>query len=336
MLYFRTIEDFSKYIKENSNFFIGKTLSGLFIKELIYEADYYDYDYKTGHKLFWDKDATEDVEFEINKKLTIQIDNMYLNVENNIDDCYSYNKQNTVEIDISHTLPDNLLNISHYYSKNIIGNKIVQISASDYFALTILLDNGFEFNVITKSQNIIYLHEWIPKKRKKCIFKSDRYEKYSIFKKYIDNIKHVFIGKKIEEIRRLGIIFDGFEYNSNTKPIYLDEQIDIKIGNNHLDICFNDQSDAFLGVNLFDGSETSSHDGFSWRNMNCIYRNNIINQTIKDMVLTKQDLSCYTDDSVAKEYEDNFEALEIILNNGYIFKITNWEDYMVLMEIKEM
>ena len=157
-----------------------------------------------------------------------------------------------------------------------------------------------------------------------------RYERYSILKEYIEKIKNKFIGKRIESIKRLGIIWD----ESEGKHIVLDEPIDIQVGNNHFNICINDESDAFCGINLFDYTEISYQDKLSWRSLNQIYKDNIIGQIIKDIILIKKDISVYDDKEYAKTLEDNFVAVHILLKNGYILEITNWEDYMTLDELK--
>ena len=156
-----------------------------------------------------------------------------------------------------------------------------------------------------------------------------RYEKYSVLKEYIDKIKNKFIGEKIQSIQRLGIVFE----ESEGTYIVLDEPIDIKVGNNHFNICFNDETDAFCGINLFNYKEISYQDKLSWRSLNTIYKDNIIGQLIKDIILIKKDISVYEDKEYAKTLEDKFVAIHILLENNYILEITNWEDYMTVNEL---
>ena len=156
-----------------------------------------------------------------------------------------------------------------------------------------------------------------------------RYEKYSVLKPYIDKIKNEFIGERIDSIRRLGIIWE----ESEDKYIVLDEPIDIKAGNHHFNICINDESDAFCGIDLFDYTEISYLDKWSWRDLNSIYKDNIIGQIIKDIILIKKDTSDIEDREYARKLEDNFIAVHILLENNYILEITNWEDYMTVNEL---
>ena len=160
-----------------------------------------------------------------------------------------------------------------------------------------------------------------------------RYEKYSVLSKYINKIKKDLVGKKIEKIMRLGVIFNE-EYSADAY-LELDEPIDIQIGKDiHLNIDFACDSNAIVGINLFDYTETSYADGLSWRNLNSIYKDHIVNEVIKDLVLTKVDLSSYTCEEYAKKLEDDFCAIKIVLENGYALEITSWEDFMTLNEYK--
>ena len=184
---FTNTEELQNYINTNSDLFLGKTIDKIYINKIYCEEDYFEFDNKIRQKIYWDKNVNEDVELEIDKNLTLKISDIYINIENE----WNNQKENTdIKVSVSPTIQDCILDISHYYSKNIIGHKIVKITTDDYNILTILLNNGFEFNVFVKACDLICTHEWVLKDKKQIDYeKLYLYEKYPILNDYINSIK---------------------------------------------------------------------------------------------------------------------------------------------------
>lgn len=325
---FNTFSDFWNDLKPE---LIGKNIDGIFIDDYIHFNNYaeYEFDEKIDRKLYWDKNAIEDVELELDDGVMLKIGNIYLKVYP------AYSEKEYCKFEISENFEQGFVNISHYYSKNIIGRKIVDIYTEDYFNVNMVLDNGYEFCFEVLFWNNIKTRERIFKQnRQKIDYKkmhlSHYYEKYSALSKFLESIKKYFIGKKIKKIMRLGYI-----YSFEGKEIELDEFIDICAEDNHLNIEFTEESEAFAGLNLFDYTELSEIDNFSWRSMNAIYKDHIINQVIKDIVLTKRDISGETDKEYIAAHSDDFDEIKIILENGYVFNITNDLDYTITNEYSQ-
>ena len=321
---------FQKYIDRINKIFAGKTIEEIYIENNNYYDDKdFEFDEKIGKRIFWDKNANEDVEIkDLETSVQLKISDFFLNI-----DFYNTENKFMVILTISDTKQGDLLNISHYYSKNIIGEKIEKIySKENGHDFTLKLKNGYEFNIFMCSGYEVYLHEWIPRKRNDINYdklKFCRYERYSSLNKYINSVENKLIGKKIEKIMRLGIIF-SYEIEDNYKSVELDEPVDLKIEDYHLNLDFAEISDAFVGMNLFDYSETSYFwaGDFSWTSLNPIFKKNIIGQIIKDIVLIRFDNSIYTDKKYAKKFKNKFKAIHIILENGWTLELTNDYDYM--------
>lgn len=333
---FTDSNSFKKYIDKINKIFVGKTVEEIYIENNnYYDDEDFEFDEKIGKRIFWDKNSNEDVEIkDLETSVTLKISDFFVNI-----DFYENDNEFRAILSISDTKQGDLLNISHYYSKNIIGNKIEKIYSKDGQDFTLKLENGYEFNIFMYGGYEVYLHEWIPRNRNEVNYnklKFCRYERYSSLNKYINSVKNQLIGKKIEKIMRLGIIF-SYVFEDNYKNVELDEPVDIKIGDYHLNIDFVEESDAFAGINLFDYSETSYFwaGDFSWTSLNPIFKNDIIGQTIKDIVLTRFDKSVYTDKKYAKKFKKKFKAIHIILENGWTLELTNSYDYMHINAISK-
>lgn len=326
---------FKKYIDKINKIFVGKTVEEIYIENNNYYDDKdFEFDEKIGKRIFWDKNANEDVEIKgLETSVTLKISDFFVNI-----DLYKNDNKFRAILTISDTKQGDLLNISHYYSKNIIGNKIEKVYSKDGQDFTLKLENGYEFNIFMYGGYEVYLHEWIPRKKNKINYdklKFCHYERYSSLNKYINSVKNQLIGKKIENIMRLGIIF-SYVFEDNYKNVELDEPVDIKIGDYHLNIDFAEESDAFAGMNLFDYSETSYfYNDLSWSSLNPIFKNDIIGQTIKDIVLSRFDNSVYTDKKYAKKFKNKFYAIYILLENGWTLELTNCNDYMHINAISK-
>lgn len=332
---------FEKFLKRNQHLFIDKTLDLIFIENRPYYnfADYsykfneYEFDEKIKQKIYWDKNATEDVELDLDTEVTLKIGNIYISLYY-CKDSFKYPNKTPTKITIADKLEENLLNISHYFSKNCINQKIKKIYSNDYFDINFLLENGYTFNINRVEGYNTYIIEckFMPLEPNIVnydILQSYHFEKYSDLNVYINKIKQFFVGKKINKIMRLGHLYD-----LEDKRIELDEFIDIEIEGKHLNIDFVEESDVYIGVNLFSYKETDYYGRFSWRNISPIYKENIINQTIKDIILIKQDTSVYAKKEYARMFEDKFNMILVILGNGYALKLSNYHDYLILDEIK--
>lgn len=322
-----------KYIEKIKKIFIGKSINGIYIADWRRWQDsnlLYEYDEKIGHRLYYDKNANEEVEISIEDDyVTIKIDDLFFTLYSL--ELKRYNSEFAMQLTISKDNDDDEINIAHYYSKNVTNQKIKDVYFDECHKIHFLLENDYEF--IVRYWNDCLIYERILKKENSINYNTliDEcyYEKFSILNNYINEIKPKLIGNKIEKIMRLGEIF---EESYENKRLHFDEFIDIQIGNEHLNFDFAEDSEAFISLNLFDYTETSCMDDGSWRSLNCIYKNNIIGQTVKDIVVTKYDNTHIEDKEIKKHFADKFISVEIHLENGYMFKITNSHDYTVTSE----
>lgn len=316
-------QKFIEYINDLKNNFIGKKISNLFLYDGLFNTDdMFDFDEKINQKIFWDKNAKSEVFLELDD-IIFQIEDSFLSIESG---------SSVLSIETFRKKKEKILNISHYYSDNIINQKIEKIQTDGYY-LSFILENNYKF-ILTIRANSILVNEFENKKLKDLDYKKlekFEYKHFSSLKKYIDKIKTKFIGYKLEKIMCLGIIFDIY---GEGRALEIDEPLALLINGEYFNFDFIETSDAFIGMNLFYFNERSYWKDFSWKNYSPIYKDNIIGQIIKNMIVYKKDYNWIEESEYTKTREDDFDRIEIIFENNYKLILTNYHNYTQIYQEK--
>ena len=285
-----------------------------------------EYDEILDDKIYFDKTAEKDVELSVAGYIIIKTDKNLIKISH---DGWGI-------IKIIDKINDNIIDVSKYYKKDVIGKKIksINIQNDEYIFTT---DDNYRFIIIDYSDYLILLSYKFCKEnlvdyeglRKKGYL----FEKYSLLFDYIKKIKPIFKDKKLKKILRLGT-FSDCDINMEDHIYETDEPIALVFEGNSLFIDTADDSYMYFGNNICDFTETGYYypRNRSWRLFPIFYKN-FVGQKLKNIKVKK--MKCYLEknDLYYDEYNDKFESIELFFENNYSLKIWDSHTWMQVQEI---
>lgn len=317
---------------------IGKKINNIYLSKPYTCSDdikVFEYDEKIDKAIYWDKNSTENVEIAIDNKVIIQIEDTYIIIEDNLD-------ETDWEVSTSNILEEDVLNINHYYSKNIINKKIKSIRTTEDFypLLFFIMENDY---ILGLHNNYGRGCQWISEMKNNfkennkydCqkMYKTGTYEHYSDLKPVLDKIKNNFVEKTVDNILWHGNYSFYNPYYDETNSIEIDTPVAVQVGEHNFAVRCHDASDFTVVADYFDFTENDFESDEFWHNANNIYPD-IVGQKVKDVFATRFDYEDmkYEAPEWYDYHKDDFADIIVELENGYYFVISNWDDYTIFSQ----